>query len=80
MYQIAADYDRKARQAGAVEPKEIRNRYATRVDPTAGARFTSAADIVATQTDVCFVPIADIPPFIPSSCARATNGPPVTNL
>jgi hypothetical protein len=26
----------------------------------AGARFTSAADIVATQTDVCFVPIADI--------------------
>jgi hypothetical protein len=26
MYQIAADYDRKARQAGAVEPKEIKNR------------------------------------------------------
>jgi hypothetical protein len=28
------------------------------------ARFTSKADIEATQTDVCFVPIADIPPAI----------------
>jgi hypothetical protein len=30
------------------------------------ARFTSKADIEATQTDVCFVPIADIPPYVGS--------------
>ena len=29
------------------------------------ARFTSKADIVATQTDVCFVPIADIDDLAP---------------
>jgi hypothetical protein len=29
------------------------------------ARFTSKADIDATQTDVCFVPIADICRVIP---------------
>jgi hypothetical protein len=28
--------------------------------PRPDARFTSKADIVTTQTDVCFVPIADI--------------------
>jgi hypothetical protein len=42
------------------------------------ARFTSKADIEVTQTDVCFVPIADIAGPLNSSHAEGQSGFAVT--